>query len=70
MKYDHLLNEDCVFIEYEGKHCNGRIVMLQSFYNKVNKKLMAKLKQCTITLFMQKKFTYRDLDFVKKGRIE
>lgn len=70
MKYDHLLNEDCVFIEYKGKHYNGRIVMLQSFYNKVNKKLMAKLKQSTITLFMQKKFTYRDIDFVKKGRIE
>lgn len=69
MNYDNLINEECVFIEYEGKHCKGRIVMLQEYYNKVNKKLMAKLKQCTITLFQQRKFTYNDIDFIKKGNM-
>lgn len=68
MKYDNLINKQCVFIEYESKECNGRIVMLQEFYDKVHKKLMSKLKKCTITLFEQKQFTYHDIDFVKKGR--
>lgn len=70
MNYDHLINQNCIFIEYEGKSCNGRIVMLQTFYEKVGKKLMAKLKQCTITLFQQRLFTYHDIDFVQKGRID
>ena len=69
MNYDNLLDEACVFIEYETPHCKGRVVMLQKYYDKVGKKLMSKLKNTTITLFQQRKFTYLDIDFIKKGSV-
>lgn len=67
MNYDNYLNQECVFIEYETQHAKGRMVILLPYYNKINKKLMTKLRNCTLTLFEQRKFTYQDIDFVKKG---
>ena len=67
MNYDNFINQECVFIEYETEHSKGRMVLLSSYYNKVNKKLMSKLKKCTLTMFMLRKFTFMDIDFVKKG---
>lgn len=70
MNYDNFINNDCFFIEYETNYSKGRIVLLAEYYNKVSKKLWRSLKKCTLTMFIQRKFTYQDIDFVKKGSVE
>ena len=67
MNYYNYIGKVCVFIEYETEHAKGRMVIKKEYYDKISKKLMAKLKKCTITLFMERKFTYQDIDFIKKG---
>ena len=67
MNYDNLLDEECMFIEYETEHSKGRIVMLAYYFDKKAKKIMRLLKNATIRMYVKRKFTYQDIDFIKKG---
>lgn len=67
MNYDNLINEECMFIEYETPSSKGRMVMLAYYFDKKAKKIMRLLKNATLRVYQRRKFTYQDIDFVKKG---
>lgn len=69
MNYDNLLNQECVFIEYETSYAKGRMVILSYYYNKKAKKIMRLLKDATLRVYQRRLFTYQDIDFIKKGNM-
>lgn len=70
MNYDNMINQECMFIEYETEHSKGRMVVLASWYDKKAKKITKLLKHATLRVYQRRIFTYHDIDFVKKGRNE